>query len=52
MKTAPHPPDSPDIAPSEFYFFGYVKERLADRSFVDAEALFEAVQGVLNSIGK
>jgi histone-lysine N-methyltransferase SETMAR len=25
MKSAPHPPYSPDLAPSDFYIFGYVK---------------------------
>jgi hypothetical protein len=25
---APHPPYSPDFAPSDFFLFGYVKERL------------------------
>jgi hypothetical protein len=52
MKTPPHPPYSPDIAPSDFSIFGYVKGRLTGRSFVDAEELFEAVRGVLNIIEK
>jgi hypothetical protein len=26
MKTAPHPPYSLDIVPSDFYLFGYVKD--------------------------
>jgi hypothetical protein len=25
----PHPPSSPDLAPSDFYLFGYLKGRLA-----------------------
>jgi hypothetical protein len=25
MKRAPHPPDSPDLAPANFFLFGYVK---------------------------
>jgi hypothetical protein len=28
MKQAPHPPDSPDLAPWEFFLFGYVKGKL------------------------
>jgi histone-lysine N-methyltransferase SETMAR len=28
MDQAPHPPYSPDLAPSGFYLFGYLKERL------------------------
>jgi hypothetical protein len=29
MKRAPHPPYSPDLAPCDFYLFGYVKDRLS-----------------------
>jgi hypothetical protein len=29
MKSAPHPPYSPDLAPSDFYLFGYVNRCLA-----------------------
>jgi hypothetical protein len=28
MKQASHPPDSPDLAPSDFFLSGYVKEKL------------------------
>jgi hypothetical protein len=28
MKRAPHPPDSPDLAPSDFFLFGCVKRKL------------------------
>jgi hypothetical protein len=28
LRLAAHPPDSPDLAPSDFFLFGYVKERL------------------------
>jgi histone-lysine N-methyltransferase SETMAR len=28
MKRAPHPPYSPDLAPSSFFLFGYVKKKL------------------------
>jgi hypothetical protein len=52
MKTVPHPPYSPDITPSDFYLFGYVKGCLAGRSLVDAEEFFEAVPWVLNVIKK
>jgi hypothetical protein len=40
IKTAPHPPYSPDIAPSDFYLFGHLKGCLADRSLVDAGEFF------------
>jgi hypothetical protein len=28
LRIAPHPPDSHDLTPSDFFLFGYVKERL------------------------
>jgi hypothetical protein len=28
MKHAPHPPYSPDLAPSDFFLFAYVKRKL------------------------
>jgi histone-lysine N-methyltransferase SETMAR len=52
MKSVPHPPYSPDLAPSDFYLFGYVKTCLAGISFEDADQLLATVEGVLDSIGK
>jgi hypothetical protein len=52
MKSAPHPPYSPDLAPSDFYLFGYVNICLAGPSFEDADQLFAAVKGVLEGIEK
>jgi hypothetical protein len=39
MKSAPHSPSSLDLAPSDFYLFGYVKRCLAGLSFEDADQL-------------
>jgi histone-lysine N-methyltransferase SETMAR len=39
MKSAPHPPYSRDLAPSDFCLFGYVKRCLAGLSFEDADQL-------------
>jgi transposase len=50
MKPAPHPPYSPDLAPCDFYLFGYVKQRLAGFSFDSAEHLLEAVLEVLDGM--
>jgi hypothetical protein len=47
MKSAPHPPHSPNLAPSDFYFFGYVKRCLAGLLFEDADQLLAAIEGVL-----
>jgi histone-lysine N-methyltransferase SETMAR len=44
MKSAPHRPYSPDLAPSDFYLFGYVKRCLAGISFEDADQLLAAVE--------
>jgi hypothetical protein len=44
MKKTPHPPDSPDLAPSDFYLFGHVKHCLAGAFFADAGELFQAVK--------
>jgi histone-lysine N-methyltransferase SETMAR len=52
MKSAPHPPYSPDLAPSDFYLFGNVKRCLAGFSFEDADQLPAAVEGVLEGIEK
>jgi hypothetical protein len=52
MKSAPYPSNSPDLAPSDFYLFGYVKKCLAGLSFEDADQLLAAVEGVLEGIEK
>jgi histone-lysine N-methyltransferase SETMAR len=52
MKSAPHPSYSPDLAPSDFHLFGYVKRCLAGLSFEDADQLLAAVEGVLECIEK
>jgi hypothetical protein len=54
MKSAPHSVDSmfPDLAPSDFYFFGYVKRYLAGPSFEDADQFLAAVERVLEGIKK
>jgi hypothetical protein len=52
MKLAPHPPYSPDLAPPDFYLFGYVKRCLAGLSFEDADQPLAVVEGVLKGIEK
>jgi histone-lysine N-methyltransferase SETMAR len=52
MKSVLHPPYSPDLAPSDFYLFGYVKRCLAGLSFEDAHQLLAAIEGVLHGIEK
>jgi hypothetical protein len=52
MKSAPHPPYSLDLAPSDFYLFGYVKRCLAGLSFEDADQLLAAAEGFLEGMEK
>jgi hypothetical protein len=52
IKSAQHPPHSPDLSLSDFYLFGYVKRCLASFSFEEADQLLVAVEGVLEGIQK
>jgi histone-lysine N-methyltransferase SETMAR len=52
MKREPYPPYSPDLAPSDFYLFSYIKQLLAEPEFPDQEALLEAVRHILEGIEK
>jgi hypothetical protein len=45
-----HPPYSPDLAPSDFYLFPTIKEKLKDIQMVDEEDLFYRLQELLNGI--
>ena len=50
MKKAPHPPYSPDIAPSDFYLFGYIKGKLQGEHFDSVESLLDRVLEILSEI--
>jgi hypothetical protein len=52
MQKAPHPAHSPDLAPSDFYLFGYVKQLLSECQFTDQESLLQAVSDILMGIKK
>jgi hypothetical protein len=52
MISVPHLLYSADLAPSDFYLFGYVKRRLAGLLFEDADQLLAAVEGVRDGIEK
>jgi histone-lysine N-methyltransferase SETMAR len=52
MKSAPHPPYSPDLAPSDFDLFGNVKRCLAGLSFEDVDQLLATVEDFLEGIEK
>ena len=39
LKNAPHPPYSPDLAPSDFYLFGYLKHKMIGLEFSSVDEL-------------
>lgn len=46
----PHPPYSPDIAPSDFYLFGDMKRKLQGKSFDDPQDLKESILRIISKI--
>jgi hypothetical protein len=46
----PHPAYSPDLAKSDFFFFGYLKEKLTDYNCETREQLKEAIIEIFNEI--
>jgi hypothetical protein len=52
MKRAPHPPYSPDLAPSNFYLIGSVMQLLAGQQFPDGEALPGTVNEIYGGLKK
>ena len=47
-----HPPYSPDIAPSEFWLFGRIKQSLGQTRFRDASELEATVLGIIREISE
>jgi hypothetical protein len=54
MKRAPHlhPLYSPDLAPSDFYLSGHVKQLLRGHEFADREARLRAIGAILGRLRK
>jgi transposase len=50
LRLAPHPPYSPDLAPSGFFLFGYVKERLKRMVPPSYKKLLHTIDEVVNGI--
>jgi histone-lysine N-methyltransferase SETMAR len=46
----PHPPYSPDLAPSDFWLFGHVKTSVVGQTFDEPEQLLETITEFLNEI--
>ncbi|XP_023704521.1 histone-lysine N-methyltransferase SETMAR-like [Cryptotermes secundus] len=45
----PHPPYSPDLTPSDFFLFQWLKKTLCGKRFQDDDDIISAVEGFLNS---
>jgi transposase len=50
LRLSPHPPYSPDLAASDFFLFGYVKERLKGMVLPSYEELLDAIDEVMTGI--
>jgi hypothetical protein len=50
MKEAPHPPYSPDLAPSDFFLFRYVKGKLRGYRAKTPYELFPRIRVILAEI--
>jgi hypothetical protein len=50
LRSVPHPPDSPERAPSNFLLFNHVKRMLQGTKFPTAEELLEVVVQILSDI--
>jgi hypothetical protein len=52
VKLSPHPPYSPDMAPSDFFLFGYIKQKIAGQEFVSLDDLLEAIREEFGRLSK
>jgi hypothetical protein len=50
MKQAPHPPYSPDLAPSDFFLFDYVKGKLTEYRAETPSELLVRIRVILAEI--
>jgi transposase len=50
LRLAPHPPYSSDLAPSDLFLFGYVKERLKGIVFPSYEELLDSIGEVVTGV--
>lgn len=47
-----HPPYSPDLAPCDFFLFGFIKGKLAGKNFSSPEELQKAITAILSTLDK
>jgi len=48
----PHPPYSPDLAPSDFYLFGMIKNRIRGRHFTTSDEIVTEIREIFEGISK
>jgi hypothetical protein len=48
MTRALHPPYSPNLSQSDFWFFGMVKEKIKDREFCSAQQIVRSLSDAWN----
>jgi histone-lysine N-methyltransferase SETMAR len=52
LKIATHPPYSPNLTPSYFFLFGYIKQKIAGQEFVSADGLLEAIREAFGHLSR
>jgi [histone H3]-lysine36 N-dimethyltransferase SETMAR len=52
VKTLPHPPYSPDLAPCDFWLFKTIKAQLRGQIFATKQELLSAWQKAINGLSK
>jgi histone-lysine N-methyltransferase SETMAR len=52
MRRTLHPPYSPDLEPSDFYLFDYIKQLLLGCEFTDRDSFLQGVRDILGGIEK
>jgi hypothetical protein len=50
ITASPHPAFSPDLAPSDFFLFGALKDQLSGRIFESPDELVEAIREIASAI--
>jgi hypothetical protein len=50
ITVTPHPPYSPDLAPSDFYLFGFLKDRLNGGVYDEPDELLAGIAALLEDI--
>ena len=52
MIELPHPAYSPDLSPNEFWFYGFIKEKLKGRVHNSPEELLRSIYEIVENIDK